>query len=161
MPKTIVLDPSKLPRVEFSPELAARCVIEMRTLNRAGEYGFRVRLLSDETGDVRLIQAATQYADDFALAVGVRGERLGTGETPCYASSAGGYTQTQLNAVRRLREAVCGVGADAMSWLYLAVIECLSALEIARRKQCSDVTAAKYVRVSLEALADWYDGVAP
>jgi hypothetical protein len=152
-------DKLNLPKgAEITPYQALRSNIEMRKTNVAGIYGFRIRCISDETGDTRLIQAATKYADDYALGVaGVRGEMLGLGIAGDYTSSPGGYTQTRLDALKRMREAIQGLGMRHSNMLHMVLIECVSARELGRRFGIDDKTAAKRAITSLNALADWYE----
>ena len=161
--KTTIVNPTKPPaNVEFPLELLAHVAIEKRATNIAGIYGFRVRCIADDTGEARLIMAAAQYADDYALGVdGVRGERLGTGERPNYSTAAGGYTQTQLDALKRHRETCEAVGVVNVGWLHYAVIDCMTAKHIGEIMACSDKTAATRVRDALETLADWYETPKP
>lgn len=158
-------DKLKLPKgAEITPYQALRAVIEMRKTNVAGDYGFRIRLLSDETGDPRLVHAATQYADDHALGVeGVRGERLGIGGGD-HVSSAGGYTQTQLDALTRHRKATQALGPIESALIFEIVINCVNATKLAtvlaaiHRKPMTDKTAVVRAREALEHLADIYEG---
>jgi hypothetical protein len=158
--KTTIVDPEKMPSAaEISRWQAARAVIEMRKTNIAGEYGFRIRLLSDATGDTRLIMAATQYADDYAIGIeGVRGERMGLGVQTDYASSADGYTQTRIDALTRLSKTNQALGIIHQPMVYNVVIAGLGASAIGRILGVSDKTAAVRAREALDKLANIYEG---
>lgn len=147
-------------QIEITPDQAKHATIEIRAGKLAGEYGFRVRTLADETADVRLIHAAVRFADDYALGVsGVRGERMGLGSDN--RASPGGYTQTQLDALQRLREAQQAVGMIANGILYLIIIECVTARELGRRINQDHKGAQRHAKKALTALADWYDDPKP
>ncbi len=65
--KTTVVNPDKLSAAgPFTPEMARQILIEVRKTNVGGQYGFRIRCIADQTGDIRLIQSAARYADDHA-----------------------------------------------------------------------------------------------
>lgn len=159
-PKTLIIDPAKPPAgIEFPVELLTHVAVEKLPTNIAGHYGFRVRCLADDTGDARLIMAAAQYADDYAIGVdGVRGERLGMGVQTDYATTAGGYTQAQLDALQRVREVAKAVGMIAGVMLYDSVILCMTARELQRKHNMKcHKTAQRRVTAALEALADYYE----
>ena len=158
-PKTVVIDPDKLPTgAEFTPELAKRRTIERRQLTRAGEYGWRIRCLSGETGNKRWEDAAARFADDYAIGMGVRGERLGTGERTDYAASAGGYTQVQLDALKRLRQAKAALGPVFAQVMHDIACDGMTASALGRAWKISDKTALQWGVVALENLALWYEG---
>jgi hypothetical protein len=158
MSRIAIVDHAKVTDAHpFTPELAARMVIEMRKLNRPGERGFRIRCIADQIGDTRLIQAAGQYADDHSLGViGVRGEgRAETGYID-FVSDPDGYSTSRIAALTRYREANAALGLSARL-VYMAAIDCLSAVAIGRQLGISDKTAAARVHAALNLLADHYE----
>ncbi len=152
-----VVDSKKLPKnTPFTPELATHRKIERRPTNRAGEYGFRIRLLSDDTGDARLVIAAERYVDDAHLAGGARDRDLSGVRA---GGSCDGYTVAQLDAQGRVREAETAIRPVYAQILRDALLDCVTASELGRRWRISHVTATVWARQAFEALADHYDVV--
>lgn len=144
---------------EFTQEFAKRRTVERKKTNRAGEYGFRVIFLFDETQNKRLIDAATRFADDDALGVqGVRGERVGIGGGD-FGSSAGGYTQTRLDALKRLRNAKDAIGIVNYEIMRHITVNCFTARELGRYWGVKGETAKAWALKANEALADHYEGI--
>jgi len=156
--KVLIVNPTReIWPHEFTREAAQRAQIEIRKTNIAGQYGFRVRSLTDATADVRLILAAARYADDHALGVqGVRGERLGLCGSDLI-SGCGGFTQTRLDALKRLREADAFLMPVDTQIVRDIVVDCVSALELSRRWKISGKTAGVWALKALNRLADWFE----
>ena len=154
----LVKPPTNPDALAFCPELLNHVMVEInKTGFRPGETGYRLATIATMAGDTRLIYAANQYADDYALASGARGERLGTGATGDYVASAGGYTQTQLDAVTRLREAQQALGQWHAALVFDVVIDCVTARELGRRWKQDDKQAARHAVKALDKLAEWYE----
>ncbi len=157
----LVTKPKNPDALPFSPELLQHVMVEIhKTGMKPGEVGYRVASNPASQESARLNLAANQFADDYALGVeGVRGERMGLGGD--LSASPGGYTQTQLDAHKRYREAVQAVGMERSNYLHMVIIQAMPsdqiALTVRKRKQ----TVLRLIVEAHEKLADWYESPKP
>lgn len=155
----LVKPPANPESLPFTPEMGKRLTIQRySTGKRAVEYGFRLVCLADETNNRRWIDAAVQFAEDDALASGARGEQIGSGVQVDYVASAGGYTQTQLDAAKRLRLAKAALGPVYYQIVTDVVVAGLTANKLAKQWKISDKTALAWGGKALEALSAHYAG---